>query len=172
MALTQSASWPVSLTPKTLGQGNSRDSRPSPGPHRGRRRRCRASIRRRRRCVAVGAEEGLARARRNAPCAPGAKRRCPAWERWTPKLQGGAGQEVVVIGVLVIGLQQVVVDILGGQLHLDPRQSEGHELQHRHRAGGVLQQGMVDADAISHSPEPVSPQRDGLQVSWQSGFLA
>ena len=58
----------------------------------------------------------------------------------------GGLQVLVVVGVLVVGLQQVVVDVLGGETDLDPRQAQRFELQHRHGAGGVLQQGMVDLD--------------------------
>ena len=55
-------------------------------------------------------------------------------------------EEDVVVGVLVVGLEQVVVDVLGRQLHLDPVNPEGHELQHRHGAGCVLEQGVIDPD--------------------------
>ena len=58
----------------------------------------------------------------------------------------GGHQEDVVIGVPVVGLEQVVVDVLGRQFHLHPVNPHGHELQHRHGAGGVLEQGVVDPD--------------------------
>jgi len=44
----------------------------------------------------------------------------------------------MVVGVLVIGLQQVVVNGLGGQFDLDPRQPHGDKLKHGHGAGGIL----------------------------------
>ena len=64
------------------------------------------------------------------------------------KAVAGAGslQVLVVVGVLVVGLQQVVVDILGREVGLDPVQAEGLEFEHGHGAGGVLEQGMIDPD--------------------------
>ena len=50
----------------------------------------------------------------------------------------------MVIGVPVVGLEQVVVDVLGCQFHLHPVNPHGHELQHRHGAGGVLKERVVD----------------------------
>ena len=60
----------------------------------------------------------------------------------------GAGglQVLVVVGVLVVGLQQVVIDVLGAEIGLHPVQAQCFEFEHRHGAGGVLQQGVVDAD--------------------------
>ena len=55
-------------------------------------------------------------------------------------------QKNMIVGVLVIGLQQVVVNVLSGQIHFDPGQSHGDKLQHRHRTGSVLQQSVVDSD--------------------------
>ena len=54
-----------------------------------------------------------------------------------------AGQKGVVVGVLVVGLQQVVVHVLSRQVDLDPVDAGGHELQHRHGAGGVLQECLI-----------------------------
>ncbi len=52
----------------------------------------------------------------------------------------------MVVGVLVVGLQQVVIDVLGAQLRLHRIEAQGLEFEHCHRPGGVLQQGMVDAN--------------------------
>ncbi len=87
---------------------------------------------------------------------PGRPKRsiCTWWETPLPGARemdavAGAGglQVLVVVGVLVVGLQQVVVDVLRRQLDLHPVESEGLELEHGHGAGGILQQGMVDGDA-------------------------
>ena len=40
-----------------------------------------------------------------------------------------------------------MVDILGSELGPDPVHAERFELEHGHGAGGVLQQGVIDADA-------------------------
>ncbi len=60
----------------------------------------------------------------------------------------GAGglQVAMIVGVLVVGLQQVVVDVLGGQVDLHPLKPQGLELEHGHGPRRVLQQGVVDAD--------------------------
>ena len=39
-----------------------------------------------------------------------------------------------------------MIDILGGEADFDPVEPHGLELEHRHGAGGVLQQGVVDSD--------------------------
>ena len=52
---------------------------------------------------------------------------------------------MVVVRVLVVRLQEVVIHVLGSQLHLDPIDPEGFELQHGHGAGGILKEGVVDA---------------------------
>jgi hypothetical protein len=54
-------------------------------------------------------------------------------------------QHPVVIGVLVIELDDVVIDVLDGPLQLDPRLAELFELHQGHGAGCVLQQRLVDA---------------------------
>jgi hypothetical protein len=61
-----------------------------------------------------------------------------------PVVGAGGAQVAVVVGVLEVGLQQVVVDVLGRQVSLDPVDAECFEFEHRHGAGGVLQQGVVD----------------------------
>ena len=55
-------------------------------------------------------------------------------------------QEDMIVGVLVVGLEQVVVDVLGSQLDFDPVDPHGHEFQHRHGAGCILEKGMIDPD--------------------------
>ena len=55
-------------------------------------------------------------------------------------------EHAVVVGVLVVELDDVVVDVLHGALDLDPRLAELLELHQRHRAGGVLEQRLVHAD--------------------------
>src|SRR5690606_24731604 len=62
----------------------------------------------------------------------------------------GRAQEVVVVRVLVVGLQQVVVDVLDGALGPSAVELQRLQLQHHHGAGGVLGQRLVD------------PQRDLL----------
>jgi hypothetical protein len=56
----------------------------------------------------------------------------------------GTLQVAVVVGISEIGLQQVVVYILGGEIDPDPVQPQRLELEHRHGSGGVLQQGMIN----------------------------
>ena len=59
---------------------------------------------------------------------------------------GAGGLKVlVVVGVLVVGLQEVVVHVLGRQLDLHPVDPQGLELEHGHGAGGILEQGVIDA---------------------------
>ena len=57
-----------------------------------------------------------------------------------------AAQEEMVVGVLVIGLDDIVVDILYADLGLHPIQVRGFELQHHQCTGGVLRQRLVDAN--------------------------
>ena len=57
-----------------------------------------------------------------------------------------AVQEEVVVGVAVVGLQQVVVDVLGRELGADVIQTHRLELEHDHRAGRVLRERLVDPD--------------------------
>ena len=62
-----------------------------------------------------------------------------------PEPLTGRAQELVVFGVLAVGLQQVVVDVLHRHLGTRPVQAERLQLEHDHGAGGVLGQGLVDA---------------------------
>ncbi len=59
----------------------------------------------------------------------------------------GRLQKLVIIGVLVVGLEEVMIDILHSQFYLDPIQPEGFKFQHGHGAGGILEQRVVDADS-------------------------
>ncbi len=53
----------------------------------------------------------------------------------------------MVVRVLVVLLDNVVVHVLCRQLRLDPVQSHGVEFEHHQGPGGVLGEGLVDADA-------------------------
>ena len=55
-------------------------------------------------------------------------------------------QEQVVVGVLVILLDEVVVDVLGRELGFEALDLHGFELEHDHRTGGVLGQRLVDLE--------------------------
>ncbi len=59
---------------------------------------------------------------------------------------GDALQEKVVIGVFKAGLQGIMVDITDGKLGPHPRDAHGLQLQVSHSAGGVLGQGLIDAE--------------------------
>jgi hypothetical protein len=63
-----------------------------------------------------------------------------------PPLLGGASQEQVVVGVLVVLLDEVVIDVLGGEVGVDLLDAHRLELEHHHRAGGVLGEGLVDRE--------------------------
>jgi hypothetical protein len=55
-------------------------------------------------------------------------------------------QHAVVVGVLVVELDDVVIDVLDRALDLGPRLAELLELHQRHRAGGVLEQRLIHPD--------------------------
>ena len=57
-----------------------------------------------------------------------------------------AAQEQVVIGILVIRLDDVVVDVLDADLGLHPIQAHGFELQHHQCASRILGQRLIDAN--------------------------
>ena len=63
-----------------------------------------------------------------------------------PESLRGGSQELVVFGVLLIGLQQVVVDVLHADLGLDLVEFQRLQLLHHQRSGGVLGEGLVDAE--------------------------
>jgi hypothetical protein len=58
----------------------------------------------------------------------------------------GAPQELVIVGVLVILLDQVVVDILRRELGSGALQADGLELEHDQRPGRVLGEGLIDPE--------------------------
>ena len=59
---------------------------------------------------------------------------------------GGNGLDVpVIVGVLKAGLEGVVVDIGHGSLCFDPVNAHGLKFQIGHGAGGILRQGLVNA---------------------------
>ncbi len=121
MPETQSGSFPVSFTPKIFGQGRwngwpamARATSSPPAPM--------ASIDNpgRRRGMGVGAEHGLARHAETLQVhlvGDAVARLGEVDAERAPAVM----QEDMVVGILVVGLQQVVVDVLGRQLHLDPR---------------------------------------------------
>ena len=45
---------------------------------------------------------------------------------------------------LKVGLEQVVIDVLGRELGPDARRLHGLEFQHHHRAGRILRQRLID----------------------------
>jgi hypothetical protein len=53
----------------------------------------------------------------------------------------------MVVGVFKIGLQQVMIDILGGEFGAYARDVHGLELQHHQGAGGILGEGRIDGEA-------------------------
>ena len=50
----------------------------------------------------------------------------------------------MIISITEIGLQQIMIHILGGKLGFDPRYPHSFKLQHHHRTGGILGQGLID----------------------------
>ena len=55
-------------------------------------------------------------------------------------------QEKMIVGILIIGLQQIMIDVLHRQLGLDPFHPHGFQLQHHQGSRGVLGQGLIDAE--------------------------
>ena len=66
-------------------------------------------------------------------------------EPHSESLRGGS-EELVVFGVLLVGLQQVVVDVLHADLGMHLVEFQRLQLLHHQRSGGVLGQGLVDAE--------------------------
>ena len=64
-----------------------------------------------------------------------------------PEALARAVQEEVVVRVAVVGLEQVVVDVLGRELGADVVETHRLELEHHHRPGRVLGERLVDAEA-------------------------
>ena len=73
-----------------------------------------------------------------------------------------AVQEEVVVRVAVVGLEQVVVDVLRGQLGADVVEPHRLELEHDHRPGRVLRERLVD-------PDPDLPPGDSLTLDEMAG---
>jgi hypothetical protein len=71
----------------------------------------------------------------------------PGLEYHSPKRMQAERRNRVVGHVALVGLQQVVVDILYGRLGAHPVQAEYVQLQHHHRADGVLGQRLIDPEA-------------------------
>jgi len=63
-----------------------------------------------------------------------------------PDAEAGAGgaQILVVVRVLVVELQEVVIDILGGELGAHPTETHCFQFEHHERAGSVLGQRLID----------------------------
>ena len=57
----------------------------------------------------------------------------------------------------IVGLQQVVVDVLRRQLGAHAVEAHRLELEHHHRAGRVLGEGLVDRGSRSPGPATISP---------------
>jgi hypothetical protein len=53
----------------------------------------------------------------------------------------------MIVGVLVICLDDIVINVLNGKFGPYPIQSQGFECQHGHGSRGVLQEYLVDSDA-------------------------
>jgi hypothetical protein len=68
----------------------------------------------------------------------------PGREYHTPEPLAGRAQEQVIGHVPLVGLQQVVIDVLDRSLGPDPVQAERLQFEHHHRPGGVLGQRLVD----------------------------
>ena len=59
---------------------------------------------------------------------------------------GRRAEELVVLRVLLIGLEQVVVDVLHRQIRADPVEAERFELEHDQGACRILGESLVDPD--------------------------
>jgi hypothetical protein len=64
-----------------------------------------------------------------------------------PKSLAGALQKKVIVCVLMIGLDQILINILNGNLGLRPFQIHGFQFQHDQSAGCVLGQRLIDANS-------------------------
>ena len=95
--------------------------------------------------VAVGADEGLAR-NGEALAVDVVADPVPGPREPGAVLRRHRLEEPVVVGVLEVDLEDVVVDVDDGGVHLDAVVSEQLELHHRHRSGRVLRQRLVDGD--------------------------
>ena len=93
--------------------------------------------------MAVGAKKGLARfpkafhVHRMADAGPG---------RAEPQAEplAGTAQKQVIVRVAVVGLQQVVVNVLRGQFSFDLAKPHGLQLEHNQGTGCILGQRLID----------------------------
>ena len=172
LAETQSGSSPVSLTPQISGilvySGSPAmamaTSRP-PAPI------ASMPMRTGRRRVAVRAQQGLARLA-EVLHVHGVRDAVAGAREVHAEALAGALQEQVIVRVLEVFLDQVVVDVLRGQLGLDPIQAHRLQLQHHQRAGGVLGQGLVDASGRFPRPASSSPSTRWSRMSLRATFSA
>ena len=61
-----------------------------------------------------------------------------------PEPAARALKEHVVVGIAKVGLEDVVIDVLRRQLRVRPVEGHRFQLEHDHRAGGVLGERLVD----------------------------
>ncbi len=59
----------------------------------------------------------------------------------------GGLKEEMIVRILVVFLNEVVIDVLGGEFGFDPVDAHRLQFKHDHGAGGILRQGLVDVDA-------------------------
>ncbi|WP_211609217.1 hypothetical protein [Halogranum amylolyticum] len=59
-------------------------------------------------------------------------------------LLAGTSQKEIIVGVLVVLLEEIVVHVLGRELGLEVIDVHGFELEHDNRAGDVLGQRLID----------------------------
>jgi hypothetical protein len=57
----------------------------------------------------------------------------------------------MIVRIFEIGLEQIVIDVLRGELGLDSGKVHRFELEHDHGSGGILSKGLVNfkADLLS-----------------------
>ena len=79
-----------------------------------------------------------------------------------PEAPAGAAQEQMVVGILVVGLQEVVVDVLRRQLGLDPLDPHRLQFQHHQRAQHILQKGLIDLQCDFSTGPHVAVEKVGL----------
>ena len=58
----------------------------------------------------------------------------------------GAAEKQVLVGIEMIVLNQIVVDVLGGEPHLDAIDTHRFQLEHHQRAEDVLQESLIDRE--------------------------
>jgi hypothetical protein len=77
----------------------------------------------------------------------------------------GAGrlEVAVIVGVLIVGLKDVVVHVLDGQLRAHPMDPQGLQLQHGHGPGRILEQDVIDADGDLPPRSQASLHQVGFQ---------